>query len=67
MSAVEDVIDRSMGDEEFLEAFRDDPDAALAEYDLTEEERADLKSRLEGRIRDQVEDRRTNTVFTVTT
>ncbi|MFB6173944.1 MAG: Os1348 family NHLP clan protein [Halobacteriales archaeon] len=42
VAATRSVLDRTMTDEAFLDRVRTDPDAALAEYDLTEEERAAL-------------------------
>lgn len=38
------AMHRSMKDEAFLDKLRTEPDAALAEYELTEDERAAIKS-----------------------
>lgn len=54
-----------MHDEEFLEAFRADPEQALEDYDLSKEEKQVLESRIEGDVRDQVDEHRADTVFTI--
>lgn len=43
-AAVTDVLDRAMHDDAFLDRFHTTPGQALAEYDLTESERATLTS-----------------------
>ena len=42
-TAITGVLDRTMTDEAFLDRFRADPEAALADYDLTDEEVAALR------------------------
>ena len=53
---VREVVHRAMQDEAFLDEFRADADAALAEFDLTAAERAALASRDADRIRDVTDD-----------
>lgn len=65
MSAVNDIMHRAMEDEQFVEQFSEDPDAALAEYDLSSEQREELKEKVSETIGDRTEDRSANTVFTV--
>ncbi|MFB6176661.1 MAG: Os1348 family NHLP clan protein [Halobaculum sp.] len=50
MSAIDDVIDRSMHDEEFRAELRENPDTVLNEYDLTEEEEAAIRDGLEAEV-----------------
>ena len=50
------VIDRTMRDEEFLDHFQRDPDAALEEYNLTEQEIEALKSGDGSQIRESIDD-----------
>lgn len=50
------VIDRTMRDEQFLDDFQRDPDAALEEYNLTEQEVEALKSGDEDQIRETIDD-----------
>jgi hypothetical protein len=44
-AAVNDILNRSLLDERFLQAIQADPDGALTGYDLTDEERSALLSR----------------------
>ncbi len=53
---VRDAIHSAMQDETFLDEFRADPEAALAEFDLTDEERAALASGDSDRIRGITDD-----------
>ncbi|SHJ99283.1 hypothetical protein [Haladaptatus paucihalophilus] len=50
------VVERTMQDEQFLNLFQRNPDAALEEYDLAEHEEKALKSGKESRIRDVIDD-----------
>lgn len=43
--AIHDILDRSLLDEQFRRAVQTDPDTALAEFELTDEERAALATR----------------------
>lgn len=52
-----------MEDEEFLDKFRTDPDKALGEYDLSEEDEEALKSGIDEKVRDHIDDQRADTVF----
>lgn len=54
-----------MHDEEFLDRFRVDPDAALDEYDLDESDERALKSGLDAEVRDHVGDRRAEAVYDI--
>ena len=53
---VRSVLERSMDDLGFAEAFKTDPEAAIAPYDLTEEEEAALVGRESEKIRDVLGD-----------
>jgi hypothetical protein len=44
-TAVNEVLDRALLDEQFRDAVQTDPDNALADYDLTDDERVSLLSR----------------------
>jgi hypothetical protein len=44
MSTIETILSRAMNDAEFAELLFTDPDKAVAEYDLSAEEYAKLKS-----------------------
>ena len=48
------VLNRTMSDESFLDRVRDDPEGALEEYDLTDDERAALASGDESRLREHL-------------
>jgi hypothetical protein len=44
-TAVNEVLDRALLDEQFRDAVQTDPDNALADYELTDDERTSLLSR----------------------
>lgn len=56
LDATMTVLDRTMRDESFLDAFRTDPDTVLADYDLTAEETTALRSGNERALRDHLDE-----------
>lgn len=63
MSAINEVIHRTMEDEEFVQELRADPESALAEYDLSESDLQQLESRIQGEDDDSPDNERKCTVF----
>lgn len=59
-ATIQSVLERSMEDLGFAERLRDDPEAALAEYDLSEEEAEALASGDQSRIFDILGDKQLN-------
>jgi|GEM_PF-2234227 len=60
------VLDRTMDDEQFLQRFRSDPEAALSEVDVSEEAEESLKTGDDSSIHSYLESLNMATVFTIT-
>ncbi|MEZ3115487.1 hypothetical protein RYH80_06100 [Halobaculum sp. MBLA0147] len=65
-SDIQTVLDRSMNDEKFLQQFNSDPEAALAEMDVSEEAEESLKAEEDGSIYDYLDSLNMATVYTIT-
>lgn len=63
---IQAVLDRSMTDEQFLQRFRSDPEAALSEMDISEEAQESLKTEEDGSIYSYLESLNLATVYTIT-
>jgi hypothetical protein len=63
-AGVEALVQKAMGDEAFRRQIKENPDTALAGYDLTAEERAAIKSGNAARLRELgVDERITKSVI----
>jgi len=59
------VMEQAMKDESFLSRFRADPESALEEYDLEEEEREAFATKSDERIREVIGDARADIVVVI--